>query len=316
MNRRGKDSRLGGSVDATFGKLGAVSKAVVAGATSAVGDVQDAAGKTLESAAEQSKVAFNDKLLDKVFPECPVPAFMLPTGPSADDYRLLFRLDEMLENLESGILVRPKIQVWAARKSGFDLQRFGEELKVSFLSQFNDARDRLIDEGLVKIDNLELKRERLSDEIRAEASGPTLKSATRWTAAGIVGLPVLVLFLALGFRPRTKLIGLLRDYLRVRGDKKQAEQKLAREVGELESRFDKKDKAFQRAVTKIEVRVHPRIRNLAVSVCDAAGVAFSDDGSEPESGDVPDLEPYLRDPRYRERVPYRYQWLLTVKPSK
>ena len=103
MNRQRKGSRFGAAVDAAVDKLDTA---------------QGVAGSALGFLAAESKVAFNDKLLDKVFPECPVPAFMLPTGPSADDYRLLFRLDEMLENLESGILVRPKIQVWAARKLG------------------------------------------------------------------------------------------------------------------------------------------------------------------------------------------------------
>ena len=316
MNRRGKDSRLGGSVDATFGKLGAVSKAVVAGATSAVGDVQDAAGKTLESATAQSKGVFNDKLLEKVSPECPVPAFMLPTGPSPDDYRLIFELDEMLDNLESGILVRPKIHIWAARESGHNLEHFGEELIQGFVCQFNETRDRLTDEGRLKIDSLERRRQRLSDEIKAEASGRTLRSATRWAAMGIVWLPLVPLGLSFGLKPRTELIGLIRDYLKVGGDKKQAQRELARKAEELESRFDKKDKAFQRAVANIEIRVHPRIRSLAISVCDAAGVAFYDDGSEPECGEVPDLEPYLRASQYREHIPYRYQWLLTVKPRK
>ena len=70
---------------------------------------------------------------------------MLPTGPSPEDYALLFQFDEVLDNLESGILVRPKIEVWAARESGHDLERFGRELKQDFVRQFNEARESLIE---------------------------------------------------------------------------------------------------------------------------------------------------------------------------
>ena len=78
----------------------------------------------------------------------------------------------------------------------------------------------------------------------------------------------------------------------------------------LEAEFDKKGKQFRRAVKRIEVRVHPRIRTVASLICEAEGVAFSHGNSEPESGDLPDVEPYLRHPAYLEQVQKHYGKLL------
>ena len=68
----------------------------------------------LEAALEQTQ-ATSRNALTKVFPECPVPVFMLPTGPSPEDYALVFRLDEILDDLKSGMFVRPKFEVLSAR---------------------------------------------------------------------------------------------------------------------------------------------------------------------------------------------------------
>ena len=51
----------------------------------------------LEAAVEQTQAA-SRKAVNKVFP-CPVPVFMLPTGPSPEDYALVFRLNEILDNV-------------------------------------------------------------------------------------------------------------------------------------------------------------------------------------------------------------------------
>ena len=296
-------------MDSAADKLNAASKKILKRATSTAGAVQDAAEKTLDAAAEKSRAVLRKQFLDKIFSECPVPTFMLPTGPGPEDYVLIFLFDEVLENLKSGIFVRPKIEAWAARESGHDLERFGQRLKQDFVRQFNDARGSLIKASQLDIDDLESRRERLSDAIKTEATGPSLRSAAGWTLVTLTALPLLLFLLWLGLRPRTELIGLLWDYLSVRGKKKQAQRELNRAIKKLESEFDKKDKTFQMAVKKIEVRVHSRIRTVASLICEAEGVSFSPSGSEPESGDLPDVEPYLRHPIYLEHVPKRYSSL-------
>ena len=242
----------------------AASKNILRRASSTAGAVQDAAEKTLDSVAEKSKAVFREQFLDRIFPECPVPVFMLPTSPSPEDYVLIFRFDEVLDNLKSGILVSPKIEVWAARESGHDLERFQQELKQGFECQFNEAREKLSKALQPEIDDLELKLEGLSDAIKTEAIGPSLRSAAGWTLLTVTALPLLLFHLWLGFRPRTRLIGLLWDYLSARGEKKRAQRDLEREINKLQSEVDKKDKAFHRAVKKIGVRVHPVFKRWLV----------------------------------------------------
>ena len=112
--------------------------------------------------------------VDKVFSQCPVPTFMLPTGPSAEHYALIFHLDDLLDSLKAGILVRPKIEVWTGRNGDYDLDLFGQHLVQDFSRQFNEARDGLINTYEPRIDDLEARENQLSSQIWREATGPTL----------------------------------------------------------------------------------------------------------------------------------------------
>ena len=72
----------------------------------------------------------------------------------------------------------------------------------------------------------------------------------------------------------------------------------------LESSMHSKNKTLQRAVKRLEVKVHPRIQEIARLICEAERVEFS--ASEPESEDIPDVEPYLRHTAYLEQLPQKY----------
>lgn len=116
--------------------------------------------------------------------------------------------------------------------------------------------------------------------------------------------------LAIGLRPRTKMIGLLRDYVSLRGERSQIETDFSSELEELESSMDSKNKALRRAVKRLEVKIHPRIQEVARLICEAEGVEFS--GPEPESEDVPPVGLYLRHHLYLERLPRPYHRLLDL----
>ena len=68
---------------------------------------------------------------------------MLPTGPGIEDYVFVFSLEEMLDNLKSGVFVRPKIVVWAGRVGDFNVEHFIDELEQDFVRQFNEAQGSL-----------------------------------------------------------------------------------------------------------------------------------------------------------------------------
>ena len=145
----------------------------------------------------------------------------------------------------------------------------------------------------------------LSNEIRREATGPTLRSAANWTALTLLlTLAGALLLIGLGMRPRLELFGLLSDYLRTRGERDQFVEQFNSEIKKLNSEMDSKNKTLQRAVKRLEVKVHPRIQEIARLICEAERVEFS--ASEPEAEDIPDVEPYLRHTAYLKRLPQKH----------
>ena len=236
---------------------------------------------------------------------------MLPIGPGIEDYTFVFQMEEMLDTLRSGVFVRPKIEVWAARHSGFDAEHFIEELEQDFKRQFNEAQESLSKAFQPHIQRLESKERHLSAEIRREATGATLRSAANWTALTLLLTPAgALLLIGLGMRPRLNLFGLLADYMRTRGERDQFVEQFNDELKKLNSEMHGKNKAMQRAVRRLEVKVHPRIQEIARLIREAEGVEFS--GPEPESVDVPPVGLYLRHHLYLERLPRSYHRLLDV----
>ena len=304
-------SAAGQAAGATASAAGKAADATTSAAGQAAGATASAAGNTLDAVASAPKVAFS-----KIFPECPVPAFMLPTGPYAEDYVFVFQIEEMLDNLQSGVFVRPKIEIWAARDSGYNLEHFIEELEQDFVRQFNETREELEKANEAQIEKVAMVEAHASEELKAELTGPTLNSAARWAAAGVASslIPLLggpqaalllpLLLLGIGLRPRTKMISLLREYLSVRGERSQSQSELSNELEKLESSMHSKNKTLQRAVKRLEVKVHPRIQEIARLICEAERVEFS--ASEPESEDIPDVEPHLRHTAYLEQLPQKY----------
>ena len=305
------------SLDATASAASKVTDA----AASAGEKAQDAAEKTLDattSAAsgtiEQLKAAYG-KGLDTVFPECPVTAFMLPTGPDAEDYVMVFDLDDVIENLISGIFVRPKLEVWAGRTTGFDLDRLGQTLKNDFVRQFNDVREIQIRVGEAAINDLEAGKNLASQELGQTATSSVLRTTAGvgLVSAGFIFWPLLPLglvFIALGIGSVSQLVGLIPDYLSASAEKRRTQRRLDRDLKKLEAQFDSKNATFQRAVRSIEVKVHPRIETLTSLICDIERVASPPASSTPV--DVPDVGPYLHHDMYLKQFPAVYRRLLEV----
>ena len=177
--------------------------------------------------------------VETVFPECTVPAFLLPTGAGTEDYFLMFDLSEILTNLRSGVLARPKIELWAAKADGYDTDRLAEQLAVAFVEQFNAARASLVEAGMREVSAHQKQQDAASREVIDELWGPTLGSAAFWTfALGTAGVGLLLLWM--GQRPRTEIFGLTAKYLQARSGKAAAKRNMEYEVKTLESEFDEK----------------------------------------------------------------------------
>ena len=236
--------------------------------------------------------------VETVLPECTVPAFLLPTGPGTEDYLLMFDLGEMLTNLRSGVLARPKIELWAARADGYDTDRLAQELAVAFVEQFNAARASLVEAGMREVAARQKQQDAASREVIDELWGPTLSSAAFWTFA-LGATPVGLLLLWMGQRPRIEIFGLTAKYLQARSDKAAAKRNMENEVKTLESEFDDKRTAFRRAVRSMTIRVHPRLQQVAQRFS-----GTGDDADVPApSGAVPNVDKHLNHPLYRQALP-------------
>lgn len=79
--------------------------------------------------------------MSQIVQDCSVPALLLPTGSSHQNFKCTFCFDEVVAKLTSGMLVRPQVQVWAGRVD-IDRIQLAQILKEDFICQFNAARER------------------------------------------------------------------------------------------------------------------------------------------------------------------------------
>lgn len=299
-------------------------------AKSTIEDVQDAAEQTADKttdfvaqvsnktaeladgAVSQTRSAL-DWLYNTSFPEHLVPVFLMPTGPSPDDYILVFDLDGLVESLRSGVPVRPKLEIWSARAEGYDLEHLAQELRDDFVRQFEDTVAKTEGGYHPEIEELVRQEQQLSDDIDREKDLQT-KSLLRWSAGFLLFAPIPLLMIALGSRPRllniSKLFDMYDDRGKVQSQKKQMEKELKQEMKTLDSDFANTDRTLAKAVERIQMRAHAQIQELEKSICAIDGLAPVIDHPEPEQLEHPDIAAYLAHPRFKERLPQRYHRVL------
>ena len=263
-------------------------------------------------------------VLDKLFQECPVPMFILPIGPAPEDFVIVFQFDEMFDNLKSGIFVRPKIEAWAARDEGWDVEHLGKELKREFTRQFDATRERMVKSGEVDIKKLEAQMERQSREMSNKLTGTVsslVKAPIQATLGGMMLNPFTAMFtwplglcyLGLAVYNGYQAFNLPLKYLEIRSNRGETRQELReqeRKSDQLEADFDSKNEAFQRAVGNVEIKTHPQLQTLYRLICEKEGISFQPGTTGAVSGDAPDARPYLENRDFRNKLPRRYRNLL------
>ena len=241
-------------------------------------------------------------VVDKMFPECPVPMFILPTGPNPEEYFIVFGFDEVFDNLKSGIFVRPKIEAWAARVNGWDMEHLGRELKREFTRQFDATRERAVRSGEVDIRKLETQRQRQSKEMSDKLTGTvsslakapiqaTLGGVMLNPFTGVFTWPLGVFYLSLAMYNGYKAFNLPLEYLEIRSKRGKTQQELREEqkkLEELEAEFDSKNEAFQKAVGNIEIRTHPLLQSLHRLICEKDGLACQQIPAQTITGNIRD----------------------------
>ncbi len=268
---------------------------------------------------------------DRLFPECPLPLFIIPTGPNPEEYGLLFDLAEMFDHLKSGRFVRPRIDAWAARSDGWDVERLSAELSQEFSRQFNQRREGVIASGEVNLQELENRITTQSTEMSNQLAKSTssLLQAPFWTGAAVVtgavgvwipfawpvALPIAAIYLGLAVYRGHKAFSILETYFKLLSDRKDSRRALRsreNQLQELAADLDSKNRDFQRAVGNIEIKVHPQVSELFAMMCDVAGVVCPPAAGSDAAGRAPDLRPYLNAASRPVWFPRHYEPLLNA----
>ena len=142
LNRASETARRASGT--TIQKLGEAADKARSSTSKVAGGAIDLTESLQTSALEAAKRLQSTpaKILDRLSRECSAPAFVLPTGSGADDYQLVFEFDEVIDQLRSGILVRPVIDVWTGRLD-LDFTIFPSRLKEAFTTQFTSSRSSI-----------------------------------------------------------------------------------------------------------------------------------------------------------------------------
>ena len=246
--------------------------------------------KARVSSLTEQTLGLSNEAIDKLFPECSAPMYMMPTGSGQEDYALVFQFDEIVENLNVGVLIRPKIEAWSSGGKDYDLERLGEEIQREFTNQFTQAREG--QERSVKA--LEASAQKISDEI--ESVTPGIGS---YVEAVLLQDPSGAAEIILALQE-------MKSKRRQESELKDKSKRLNTSLSELDS----KNKMFQRAVRKIRIRTHPKLQELHHLICDVESVPFPYAKAKPASN-APDISRYLRHPEYLRKLPDHYQGLLT-----
>jgi F0F1-type ATP synthase assembly protein I len=259
------------------------------------------AGKSVIAGVSRAPEA----LLSRIMKECVVPALLLPQGCGPKDFYCAFDFREAVNKLERGILVRPKIEVWAGRHD-VDRHHLAAMLRSRFSEQFSAERARRVQgtqRGFSREVELLKKEKALAGE-NVEAVGTVFVASLLtmfFVANPIFNLIFLVLAIFAGTAGITKAFKYVKSAALIAGDSAAAK----REQKELENVLDAKNSAFSEAVDNLEIHIHPVLRDLTADFCE-----LDDRPPPPEGmardGVVPTVGAFLRMKRYRADLPRWY----------
>jgi hypothetical protein len=324
------DGAVGRAKDAAKGARGAAGSLTqrasrkVAGFTASTAGLVSGASQEILSGTAAVAAQFRQipsDVLDKIFPECPAPTFILPTGTNPEEYLILFRLEEVFENLKSGIFVRPKIEAWAARDEGWNVDHLAEELSKEFNRQFQESRARLVKSGEIDLQKLESNLQRQSKQMSSnfgEGAASLAKAPIQLGAAGLAFNPLTgaftwpagLMFLGLSLQSGANVIDQSSKYFGVRterGETKRGLRQTEKELKESHGEFDSKDEAFRQAIANLDVKTHPRLQILYRLICEKEGVRFHPAPADTVS--APDIQSCLENSDFLKKLPRRYRKL-------
>jgi hypothetical protein len=260
----------------------------------------DWARQQASAASDQGK-ELSERALSLVFEECVIPAFLLPTGPESADFVCRFDFDTVLAKLSSGVLVRPRIVAWVGNPD-VDRERLATALADDFLLQLGEQREaRLREADARRSDQLQVIQQATAQGSRGVAAG--VRTATFGAIAmliatnPIIDIALLAVTVFGGVSAAQGMLNLGGAALK----KGRTEDELAGEKRRLRKDLDRSSQRLQKAVRKMEMRVHPVLHAVVLQMQELEGLLPA--ATDPTMGaDPPDVRRLLSDPTYRANV--------------
>ena len=264
---------------------------------------------TFGKSARDRVLSAPGKVAELFVRECSVPAFLLPTGSGAGDFRCVFQFEEAVDKLSHGLLVRPQIEVWAGRED-IDRGKLAAVLKDDFTRQLSAERARAREQNSRQFSG---EIDRLKEE--QETAGTDLGAASTGLVASLlfmffVANPIFdLLFLVLAVFSGTDGVMKVGSYLKAATRIRRGENAATAKVKELEAEFDAKNESFGQAIQNLDVHIHPLLRDLVADFCE-----LDDRPNFPSEAPLPDEAPpvntYLNLPEYRQALESWYHPLV------
>ena len=248
--------------------------------------------------------------------DCAVPVLLLPTGPGAADFTCRFEFGDAVDQLQSGILVRPRLDVWAGRED-VDRRKLTSILKDQFRAQLDEQRRRALQEQSPAL--REMRQKATALEKRREKEGEKLGSSVATVSAALVAMflfanPLFdLLFLTMAFFGSGEAIKRFGSWFSVTFSSGASMRKVEREekrlTDELDQEFSTSSDRFRGAVDNLEVHVHPVLHGLVrdFGEVELVGVPASDGAANAE---IPVVTSYLREEDYVAQVPIHLRVLV------
>ena len=265
-----------------------------------IGDSALAALTQMQSASSRvTRLMFRDRS---------VPLFLLPTGSGPNDFYCLFQFDEVLSQLRSGVLVRPVLEVWAGRPDP-SREHLADVLKEEFTRQFREAKEKERQNVQAQIAAMGKKTD-AERQKKLDASVIAAGTVTISLIAILLLNPIgdLIALMIVLFGGRAAIKSAL-EYLRLSKDAKD-QRKLGRKLSQFDAQLSSKNKAFVRAVTALEIHIHPVFQDLTKVFCEVDGLPFAPAEVDEDAAVTHDIRAYLHAPEYLSRVPSEYRPLL------
>lgn len=222
-------------------------------------DVDAGDGGGLWSAAKR----FVKSAINATLPDVTIVAFKLPTGPRAEDYCLIFDLDETFEALHKSktLLIRPKFHVWSGNENGLDSDIFGQQLWVNFVHQYEEERDASFQVRFTEMEVLEEEIaavEKSHNRVVEERTNISI-CATTWLV-GISNVLAVVGIVAALFTLGTSLVLLPVAGVGLWWAKRRI-NKMER-LGKEEKDLEKRRRSLQKEYQQIERALHAEMTRL------------------------------------------------------